>query len=135
MQAILVLSPVQQKAADALREGISVGGVLMLEGEPGSGKTAILEHLHAELGGALTGVHDFLASLGEHNPGAIEEAFLRPIEDAMNAHDLIFVDDLHLVTDIVARHNYSRRYLLEAALTALLAEARVLNKTLVFAGR
>ena len=110
-----------------------MGGILVLKGGAGSGKTVILEQLHTSCGGALVGVRQFLAALADRDPNAIEEAFLRPIEDAMQANDLVFVDDLHLVTDIVGKHGYSRRYLLEAALTALLAEARVLNKTLVFA--
>ena len=62
-------------------------------------------------------------------------ATMRAVEDAIHAHDLVLVDDLHLLTYIVERHNDPRRYLLDAALTALLGEARALNKTLVFAGR
>jgi transitional endoplasmic reticulum ATPase len=135
MTTQIVLSPVQRQAAGALLEGISVGGVLVLKGDAGRGKTAILEHIQGQRGGALIGVREFVASLAERQPSAIEEAFLRIIEDAMHTHDLVLVDDLHLVTYIVGHHNYPRRYLLDAALTALLAEARVLNKTLVFALR
>jgi SpoVK/Ycf46/Vps4 family AAA+-type ATPase len=135
MNTQLVLSPVQRKAADALLEGVSVGGILVLNGDSGSGKTAILKHIHALRGGVLIGVREFMSALRERDPGAIEEAFLHTVEEAMHAHDLVLVDDLHLVTYIVGHYNYPRRYLLDAALTALLAEASALNKTLVFALR
>jgi len=127
MQTEIVLTPAQQAAFLGLLEGISVGGILVLRGEPGSGKTTILENIRAAKGGTLIGVREFL--------DARDEAFLRTIEDALYAHDLIMVDDLHLVTNIVQARNYQRAYLLDAALTALLAEAGVLKKTLLFATR
>lgn len=133
MNVEIVLTPVQQGAYNGLLEGISVGGILVLRGEPGSGKTTILEMIHAAKGGALIGVREFLKALTARDPGALEEASLRMIEDALYAHDLIMIDDLHLVTNIVQARNYPRTYLLDAALTALLAEARVLKKTLIFA--
>jgi predicted AAA+ superfamily ATPase len=133
MHSPIVLSPVQRKAADALLEGISVGGVVVLKGDSGSGKSVIMQHVHSLLGGALIGIGNFLKALAERQPDAIEEAFLRVVEDAVHANDLVLVDDLHLITSIVHHFNYPRRYLLEAALTTLLGEARALNKTLVFA--
>jgi transitional endoplasmic reticulum ATPase len=133
MQTEIVLTPVQQTACDGLLEGISVGGILVLRGEPGSGRTTILEMIHAAKGGVLIGAREFLGALMSRDPGALEEAFLRMIEDALYAHDLIMVDDLHLITNIVQARNYPRAYLLDAALTALLAEARVMHKTLIFA--
>jgi len=133
MRPHIVLTPVQQEALNGLLEGISVGGVLVLRGEAGSGKTLILESLHSAKGGALIGAREFLSALTTRDPGALEEAFLRMIEDAMQGNDLVMIDDLHLVTNIVHARSYPRTYLLDAALTALLAEARAMNKTLLFA--
>lgn len=116
------LSPVQQSAAAALLEGLSVGGVLALLGEAGTGKTTILRHLHALRGGAFVVVREFAQGL-------------RAIEDALHAHDLLLVDDLHLVTYIVGRHNDPRLYLIDAELTALLAESAALRKTILFTCR
>ena len=109
MKTEIVLTPVQQTAFNGLLEGITVGRVLVLRGEPGRGMTTILEMLHAARGGVIIGVREFLAGLMASDPLAIEEAFLRMIEDAMHAHDLVIVDDLHLVTNIVDNYNYSRR--------------------------
>jgi MoxR-like ATPase len=125
MNTQLVLSPVQEKAALNLIEGLAGGRVLVLYGAPGSGKTTVLRHIHKQRGGAYIGVRAFR--------GTVEGAFLRAIEDAIHAYDLVLVDDLHLVTGASRRN--TRRYLLDAALTSLLGEAGVLNKTIVFALR
>ena len=123
MNTQIVLSPIQEKAAVALRDGISGGRVLVLHGSPGSGKTAVLRHLHQQCGGAFIAVRGFRDT--------VEGALLRAIEDAIYAYDLVLVDDLHLVTGAARRS--TRRYLLDAALTSLLGEACVLNRTVVFA--
>lgn len=58
MQPVLVLTPVQQEAANSLLEGISVGGVLVLRGQSGSGKTVVLKNIHAAKGGVIIGVRE-----------------------------------------------------------------------------
>jgi primosomal protein N' len=74
-----------------------------------------------------------MQSVSEGSPHALEESFLRMIEESMEQHDLLLIDDLHLVANVVQRHWYPRSHLLDAALTAILAEAAVRKKTLVFA--
>jgi transitional endoplasmic reticulum ATPase len=134
MNSEIILTPSQQKAFNGLLEGACLGDVLVLTGDAGMGKTTILEKLRATRGGVILGAREFLAGLMPNNASGVEEAFLRMIEDAMQVHDLVIVDDLQLVTNITDSRTYPRQYLLDAALTALLAEARVMKKRLVFAG-
>ena len=94
-------TPVQQRAASHLLEAIPVGSVFALQGEGGSGKTLILGEIHRACGGALLGMREFIASLQAHSPAAIEEALVSVVERAMVEHELIIVDDLHLVVNIV----------------------------------
>ena len=129
----MVLTPTQQKAASGLKEGVAAGGLFALRGGPGNGKTSILQWLRGTCGGTLAGAGQFMRRLADGRPSALEEGFLRMMEQAMAHHDVILVDDLHLVTRVVERWGYARAHLLDAALTALLADAAVNKKTLVFA--
>ena len=133
MKTEIVLTPAQQAAAEGLKEACGFGGVLVLRGAAGRGKTTVLQWLHSTCGGALLGASQFMTSVNEGPPNALEESFLRMIEESMEQHDLILVDDLHLVANVVQRYWYPRSHLLDAALTAILAEAGFRKKTLVFA--
>ena len=110
-----------------------MGGIYVLRGAAGRGKTTVLQWLHAVCCGALLEAGQFMQSVSEGPPDAIEESFLRMIEESMEQHELVLVDDLHLVANVVQRYWYPRSHLLDAALTAILAEAGVRKKTFVFA--
>jgi Holliday junction resolvasome RuvABC ATP-dependent DNA helicase subunit len=131
-QREIVLTPVQLTAANCLLEGLAVSGVLVLRGQPGSGKTTILQTVHAAAGGAFLGARQFVESRMARQRAAIGETFLRMIEEALVNHDLVFIDDLHLVTNIVESRGHSRSLLLNAALTVILGEAGAMRKKLVF---
>jgi tRNA A37 threonylcarbamoyladenosine biosynthesis protein TsaE len=133
MNTEIILTPAQRTAAEGLQEACAFGGVLVLRGRAGSGKTTILQGLHAICGGALLDAASFLRAVAHGAPNAMEESFLRMIEEAMAHHNLVFVDDLHLVANVLKDYNSPRSHLLDAALTAILAEAAVWKKTLVFA--
>ncbi|HTS29896.1 MAG TPA: ATP-binding protein [Bryobacteraceae bacterium] len=133
MTSRIRLTRVQRKAANCLLRGLQAGDVLVLEGQPGSGKTTVLQEVHRQAGGHMLGVRQFLEALNARGTSAIEEAFLGMLDDAVAAHALIFIDDLHLVTNIVDDCDYPRSHLLDAALTAVLGEAAAQGKKIVFA--
>jgi hypothetical protein len=133
MKAQSVLTPVQQAAANRVLESLDAVSVVVLRGAGGSGKTTILESVHATRGGAVLGARQFMDTLKMQAGGTIEEAFLRMLEEAVATHELVIVDDLHLIAAIVQTGDCSRSYLLDAALTAILGDARVLGCKLVAA--
>ena|SRR5664280_2248468 len=133
MRLEIVLTSVQQEAADSLLEYLAVSPVAVLLGAPGTGKTSILKTLQAMQGGVFLGAQQLMNMRQEQGPAAIEEAFFRMIEDAIESHDLVLVDDLSLVTNAAGGGGEGRVHLLDAALTAILAEARVLGRKLIFA--
>jgi ABC-type transport system involved in cytochrome c biogenesis ATPase subunit len=132
IQQQIAPTPAQEQAFEWLLDAIPIADVLVLRGRAGAGKSTILTRVHAALGGILLGLRTFTESLASHQPSAIEDALLQVIERALAASDLVIVDDLHMVTKIVRSGGSARTYLLDAALTAILAEAAVARKKLVF---
>ena len=116
-----------------LLKGISVASVLLLKGRPGAGKTTILRALKCSAGGCLLGMREFVEHVVAGKPAAIEESFYAMLDRAMLAHDMVIVDDYHLVNNIVDHYEYPRKNVLDAVLTAILETAAAGNKRLVFA--
>ena len=132
MNLEIVLTPLQLEVAASLSESLAVSSVVVLQGPSGSGKTAILQWLQGTGEGVCLGAQHLPGIRLAHGPAAIEETFFRMIEDALADHDLVFVDDLALISDAANGGGHGRAHLLDAALTAILAEARALGKKIVF---
>ncbi|HTU44653.1 MAG TPA: ATP-binding protein [Bryobacteraceae bacterium] len=126
------LTPSQQRAADGLLSGMATGGVCVLEGAAGMGKTTVLRWLRSTLGGAFVTARQFMNLLKERTPTAIEETFMEVLESALKSQDVALVDDLHLVTEVVQGFNYPRTNLINAALNAVLSEAEARDKKVLF---
>jgi transitional endoplasmic reticulum ATPase len=130
----LRLAAVQERALDQLLTAIAPGRLVVLIGGPGTGKTTLLETAHEQLGGALLGAEEIQAATSQHHPLAIEDALHQLVGDALDRHDTVFVDDLHLVTQVVQGcHMYPRGGFVNVALAALTGRASASGKTLVLA--
>jgi hypothetical protein len=132
MDQEIKLTPAQQVPAEGILDAIPTSSVLVLRNNPGKGRTTILRWLHAAAGGAFVGVRHFMRVLMNRQPAAIEEAFLQLVEDCFESHDLVIVDDLHLIRSVVEGCDYPRPYLLDAVLTSLLDEGAARGKKILF---
>jgi hypothetical protein len=126
------LTPAQRHATNGILGGLSAGDVIVLRSAAGMGRSTVLRSVHEAAGGALLGAREFMRSLAAREPAAIEEAFLYMVEQALAAHQLVIVDDLHLVANPANSFKNPRAYLLDAALTGLMGEAVAWRKKLVF---
>lgn len=130
----ITLTPAQQQAAGKLSAGLCAGGVVVLWGAAGMGKSTILRSVQAARGGALVGAQEVVARSGARHPLAIEEAFLEAVRQALETADLVLVDDLHLVSNVVGGcGNYPRANWIDASAETLVAEVVATGKKLVFA--
>jgi broad-specificity NMP kinase len=129
----LTLTPAQQSAADCLSAALPAGSVMILRGDAGAGKTTIMDTLRAETGGMLLGMRNFVDMLMLRRPDAIEQSFVEMIEEAMSDHEVILVDDFHLIAAITGHYNYTRAGLLDAVLEGLISTACAQSRKLIFA--
>jgi hypothetical protein len=128
----ILLTPAQRRAMEGILGGLPAGNVFGLRSAQGMGRTTVLRRVHDAAGGTLLEVRQFMRSLAAREPAAIEEAFLAMVEQALAAHHLVIVDDLHLVAHTANNYKYPRAYLLDAALTGIMGDAAAWRKKLVF---
>jgi transitional endoplasmic reticulum ATPase len=128
------LLPAQRTALDALERGIDAHHVGVLMGRPGAGKSTVLRALHAKRGGAYLTSRDFIEASEKQHPLALDETVYRVLAGALDAHDVVIVDDFQLVAIVACcSHAYPRLNFLAAALVPLAAMAQDAGQTLVFA--
>lgn len=127
------LCPVQQEALSGLERVFERGSVGVLHSKTGLGRTTVLHELNARKGGIILSIRDYVQALRAGHPVALEEAFEQMVWEALQAHDCVVVDDLHLLTAVaVCHHFYNRHGLLNAPLSALAAYAASVDKKLFF---
>ena len=127
------LTPVQRLAVERALAGIQAGGLVVLKASHGAGRTTVLRSVQSATRGALIGAREFMAVLSAHQAAAIEEAFVSLIDSALDRHDMVILDDFHLINDVVDACDYPRSRLLEVALTAILDGAIARRKQLLLA--
>src|SRR5262245_49296394 len=128
----LPLTPSQQYGYDNLRRLLPVGNVFVLWSNGGLGRTTVLRQLHREIGGAFLNMQDFTSALRQRDPAALEETFEQVGLQALEAEDVVIVDDLRLLSAVTSHHFYPRHGLLDAPLTTLTSLATDAGKKLVF---
>jgi transitional endoplasmic reticulum ATPase len=128
------LTPAQKDAYDRLLESLPAGSVFVVSGDTGSGRTTVLGALNRKLGGAYLDLESLLSALRGHHPLAIEEAFEEMTSKVLSAHTHLFLDDLHVLTNVVDSCGWSpypRNHLLHAPLLTLATRTAAAGKKLI----
>jgi AAA+ superfamily predicted ATPase len=126
------LCPAQRRAFDGLLAALPVSDILVLHGDAGMGKTTVLYELHGQLGGSYLTMKEFIDAMGPHHPLALEETFHKWVWEALETNEVVFVDDLNLISDVAdSCGSYPRPGFLNAPLTALAVFTHQAGKKLI----
>lgn len=130
----IALCPAQQQARDGLLRSLSLGSVFALRGDTGSGKTTVLQEIHARIGGAFLPMKELLDGFRGQHPLALEETFEQLVMNALAHHDAVILDDFSLFAGVVNSGcgAYPRNGLLEIPLNSLTSHALQSGKKLIF---
>lgn len=134
LKSEVVLSPAQFSAYARLVEGIDASPLVVLEAKPGFGKSTLVAQLMREYPGVRIGSRDILAATANAPHSGVETALMRVLDGAMEASDLVVIDDFDLAAQTFASRSYVRHGLSQMGIHALLDRARARNKCLVFTG-
>lgn len=127
------LCPAQQSVLDSLLKGLRIGSIFRVWGGVGRGKTTVLKEAHKQTGGAFLGMMDFAAASSLKHPLALEETLYNLVLDALKAHPVVILDDLHLLDLFSAGcHFYPRCGYLNSVLMGLCAYALEADRKLIF---
>lgn len=96
------LCPSQQTAYELLKTALPIGNVFVVYGATGFGKTLLLQKAHQELGGARLTMEHYVEALRHQDPMAMEETLESVLRQALDANAVVIMDDLHLISDVMA---------------------------------
>ena len=96
------LCPSQQRAVETIVAGSQSAAVLHLWAASGFGRTTILTEIHGRLGGTFISIRDVVAAAQTRHPLALEDALYAVIRTAFEESPRVFVDDWHLLADVVS---------------------------------
>jgi ATP-dependent 26S proteasome regulatory subunit len=132
-KATIQLCPAQQSVLESLLKGLQIGSIFRVWGGVGRGKTTVLNEVHKQTGGAFLGMKDFAAASSLKHPMALEETLYNLVLDALKAHPVVILDDLHLL-DLFSGgcHFYPRSGYLNSVIMGLCSYALESDRKLIF---
>src|SRR6266581_4535608 len=127
------LCPAQQSVLESLLKGLPIGSIFRVWGGIGRGKTTVLKEVHQQTGGAFLGMKDFVAASSLKHPMALEETLYNLVLEALKAHPVVILDDLHLLDLFSAGcHFYPRSKYLNSVMMGLCSYALEADRKLIF---
>jgi ATP-dependent 26S proteasome regulatory subunit len=132
-KSTIQLCPAQQSTLDSLLTGLPIGSIFRVWGGVGRGKSTVLREVHKQTGGAFLGMKDFVDASSQKHPMALEETLYNLVLEALKAHPVVLLDDLHLLDLFSAGcHFYPRSGYLNSVMMGLCTYALEADRKLIF---
>jgi ATP-dependent 26S proteasome regulatory subunit len=117
---------------ESLLRGLPIGSIFRVWGGIGRGKSTLLREAHQRMGGALLGMKSFVDAASQRHPTALEETIFNLVLEALKAHPVVMVDDLHLLDLAAGCHFYPRSGYLNAIMMGLCNYTLEAGRKLIF---
>src|SRR5215471_10009657 len=114
------LIPAQETAYKVLKYAFNAGNLMLLTSHTGRGRTTVLRRLHEETGGGFVSAKNFIETSAARHPLSLEETLYTAVTEALQANDVVYVDDIDLIHEATSScHFYPRGRYVETALLEL----------------
>ena len=126
------LSPSQEKVYQRLKANVGRHSLCGFAVNYGHGRTFMLKRFAEEKNGHLLRLADFFEDIRSLHPLAIEEGIAATLHQALNAHDLVIVDDFHHISNLVEScYGKARPSILDVVFDTMLQRLEQTGKRLV----
>ena len=126
------LSPSQREAVAIIERLLHDQNLIIIRGGRGTGKSTLARYLHEQHGGGVIGIREMLEATDTVHPLQVENAFLALMVRELARHDLLFIDDVHLLLLLFHGQFYPRAGLAEGTFATLAAYVLDADKRVVF---
>ena len=125
------LTPSQQIAFDTAMALSRSNPNVLLESDPGMGKSAVLRAMHGETGGKLLNGEDLLRAYNRAAPQAYEQVVFETILAALEEHDIVYYDDVGEFQTASHAFAYHRPELFDAVFKAIYDKVAATGKRFI----
>lgn len=112
-------TPQQSAAFQSILNCLQFHPRVLLTAGDGMGRTALIEALHARLGGTLLTIRDYIEATAGKHPLGTDEWLYDLLVKHLGESDTLLVDDFHLAADVPSHCYHPRQNYFEAAMEAV----------------
>lgn len=131
--ALYSLSPSQQRTYELALATIPGSAITVLKGDVGMGKSLVISHLQAQLGGSVYSLEDVIAEVTKRGTGKIEETLVDFILRAFSHDAIVYMEDITMFDGLGAPRAVDRPLFLQHVLAATYQKIKDAGVKLVIA--
>ena len=129
------LTPSQQSVFDIAMAAVSSNAAVLVEGEPGMGKTTVLKAMHAQTGGTFLDAGDILRAHARSSAAEYEQVVYDTIHAAIESSDVVYYDNVGDFQDAAHAPSYHRPEVFDAVFKAIYDTVDLSGKKFICSAR